>query len=984
MTWVRSICVVLPVLAGTLVLPGPASGAEASDPNLVGWWKLDDAGLTAVDSSGHGNDGTLVGNPVWGEGRIHGGLTFNGTSSYVECTGGTGLDVRKALTLTMWVRTGDSGNGERNSYLMKGEFTYGMRHRDTNDLEFYIYSVGHHYARVPATSAFNGTWHHLAGTYDGTAVRLYIDGQVQATTACTGLINEDTNYYVNFGRNSQGDSANQWYYQGDLDEVRIYDRALSQEEIQKLLKPELASMPVPGDGAKDIWPDVVLSWTAGVTAVSHDVYLGTVYDDVSQASRTDPRDVLKARAQGDAMYDPAGLLALDQTYYWRVDEVGAPPNAGPFKGDVWTFTVPFAFPVEGITATASSSNKTTQGPENTVHGVGLDSEDLHGVVTDTMWLSSSTGPSPAWIQYDFDKTYKLHEMWVWNYNASAEKILGYGIKDAAIDYSPNGVDWQALGDFQFEQGTAKAAYAHNTTVPFGGILAKAVRITARSSWKGKTQYGLSEVRFLCIPIHATDPQPASGQAVGGLDVVLTWHAGREAVAHEVHLGSDLNAVLAGSALVATVTTNSYSTAGLDLRYATTYYWKVDEVNEASTTPRIEGDLWTFSTPEYGTVDDFEAYDDECNRVYYVWKGGLENGENAECGVSAYAGNGTGSVVGNDEEPWAEQAIINTGQQSMPLAYDNAVSPFYSEATREWASPQSWSRGGVDTLTLYVRGDPVGFVETSPTTIVMNGTGTDIYNATDEGRFVWRQLTGDGSITARVDSLANTNAWAKAGVMIRESLDPGSSWAYSLMSSTNGAHFQARLTGGAGATSDTSMTLPADQTALRVPAWVRLERKGDAFRAYYSADGVAWTSNVWNPQTIPMVSTVYIGLAVTSHVANVVCAASFSNISTTGTVSGTWQSAELSVAQVAGNLPDEFYVGVKDSGGHVKVVTHPDPMVITTGEWEQWDVPLSQFGGVNLNSVTGILLGVGDRSAPKAGGAGTLYIDDIRLRRVASP
>lgn len=985
MKWVQSICVVLSILAGTFIGPGRATGAEArSDPNLVGWWKLDDAESTALDSSGRGNHGTLVGGPVWGEGRIRGGLTFNGTSNYVQCSGGTGLDVRSALTVTMWVRTADAANGERNAYLMKGEFTYGMRHRDSNEIEFYIYSLGHQYARVPVTSAFNGTWHHLAGTYDGTALRLYIDGEVQATTPWTGPINIDENYYVNFGRNSQGDSTAQWYYQGDLDEVRIYDRALSQEEIQKLLKPELASMPIPGDGAKDIWPDAIFSWTAGVTAVSHDVYLGTVFEDVSQASRANPRGVLVATAQADAVYVPAGLLALDQIYYWRVDETGAPPNAGPFKGDVWTFTVPFAFPIKGVTATASSSNKATTGPENTVNKSGLDAEDLHGVVTDTMWLSSTAGPSPAWIQYEFDKTYKLHEIWIWNYNASAEKILGYGIKDATIEYSPNGVDWQTLGDFQFEQGTAKGAYAHNTTVPVGGILAKAVRITAQSSWKGKAQVGLSEVRFLCIPIHATDPQPVSGQAVEDLDVVLTWHAGREAAAHEVHLGSDLNAVLAGSALVATVTENAYSTAGLDLHYATTYYWKIDEVNAASTTPRIEGDVWTFSTPEYETLEDFEDYDDECNRIFFAWKDGLGYSDTPDCGVSGYGGNGTSSIVGNADAPYAERTIVYSGLQSMPMEYNNAQGPLYSEALREWTSPQSWSRGGVDTLTVHLRGDPVGFMETSAGTIVMNGMGTDIYGTADEGRFVWKQLTGDGSIVARVDSLTNTNAWAKAGVMIRESLDPSSSWAYSLMSSTNGAHFQARVMALGESTSDTSMTLPAQQTALRVPAWVKLERKGSAFHAYYSVDGVTWTPNVWNPQTISMASTVYIGLAVTSHATGVVCAASFSNVATTGNVTGAWQSADLAVPQAVGNSPESFYVGIRDSAGQIRVVSHPDPLVITTGEWVQWDIPLSSFAGVNLRGVTGLLLGVGNRTAPKAGGAGMLYVDEILLRRLASP
>jgi hypothetical protein len=66
------------------------------------------------------------------------------------------------------------------------------------------------------------------------------------------------------------------------------------------------------------------------------------------------------------------------------------------------------------------------------------------------------------------------------------------------------------------------------------------------------------------------------------------------------------------------------------------------------------------------VDDFEAYDDACNRVYYVWKGGLGNDPNTDCGVSAYSGNGTGSEVGNWPPPVAEQTIFHSGKQSMPF------------------------------------------------------------------------------------------------------------------------------------------------------------------------------------------------------------------------------------------------------------------------------------------------------------------------------
>ena len=179
-----------------------------------------------------------------------------------------------------------------------------------------------------------------------------------------------------------------------------------------------------------------------------------------------------------------------------------------------------------------------------------------------------------------------------------------------------------------------------------------------------------------------------------------------------------------------------------------------------------------------------------------------------------------------------------------------------------------------------------------------------------------------------------------------------------------------------------------QSSLTAPYWVKLTRSGDTFTAQLSADGVTWTSVGTDPAassvTIPMVQDVTIGLVVTSRAAGAVCVARFSNVSTTGTVTGTWTQAEIgAVAQVAGNQPETFYVAVQDSAGNTKVVSHPDPAVIATGNWEQWDIALSEFAsaGVNLGSVTKLTLGVGNRSAPTAGGTGKLHIDDIRLIKV---
>ncbi|MFQ6035140.1 MAG: sugar-binding protein, partial [Sedimentisphaerales bacterium] len=121
--------------------------------------------------------------------------------------------------------------------------------------------------------------------------------------------------------------------------------------------PELSNNPRPANQATDVPRDVTLSWTPGVFADKHDVYLGNVFNDVNDASRTNPLGVLASQGQTASAYRPAVALDFGQTYYWRVDEVNAPPDYTIYKGAVWSFTVePIAYPIAGtsITATASS------------------------------------------------------------------------------------------------------------------------------------------------------------------------------------------------------------------------------------------------------------------------------------------------------------------------------------------------------------------------------------------------------------------------------------------------------------------------------------------------------------------------------------------------------------------------------------------------------------------------------------------------------
>jgi hypothetical protein len=527
------------------------------------------------------------------------------------------------------------------------------------------------------------------GNDTGTFQAILADGTLGAPVAFNG-----PNVYKDTGVDVAGQHAFGVVFTTDVrvKGVRItapgHD-ALSVSALPVRFDPKQSRDPQPKEKVTDVPRDVVLSWTPAQSAIAHDVYLGTSFENVSSASGTDPRGVLLSQGQAADTYDPDSL-EFGKTYYWRVDEVSAAPGSTPFKGAVWSFTVePYAYPVRNMKATASSTQPGT-GPENTINGSGLSADDQHSTDLKQMWLS--TGAQPNWIQYEFDKVYKLQELWIWNSNQEIEAFVGFGAKNVTIEYSLDGGTWTALaGVPEFARGTGGATYTHNTTIPFGGVFAKYVKLTINSTWGGIQQTGLSEVRFLAVPVQAREPGPADAAAGVTLDATLSWRSGREAASHKVYFGKDKDAVAKGTVPATTVTDSSFTPA--DLGFGTTYYWRVDEVNEARI-PRIyEGPLWSFTTQEYGVVDDFESYtDDEGNRIYEAW-------------LDGYGTTTNGSQVGYAQAPFAERAMVHGGKQSMPLSYNNTGGFSLSEAERTFDAPQDWTRGSIATLAVYYRGDP---------------------------------------------------------------------------------------------------------------------------------------------------------------------------------------------------------------------------------------------------------------------------------------
>jgi beta-galactosidase len=186
------------------------------------------------DSSGNGNNGTITGAPTYAAGKIGSALTLNGTADYVDCGAAASLDILNAVTLSVWIKPANFANSAYQTFVSKGDHAYCLHHTNGNVIEFYIYNTGWRSINGgPVTSTYNATWHHVAGTYDGSQLKLYVDGKMAGSTLWTGTIDTAT-HSVSIGRNSEQSGR---LFNGAIDDVRIYRGALPTSEIVKLANP---------------------------------------------------------------------------------------------------------------------------------------------------------------------------------------------------------------------------------------------------------------------------------------------------------------------------------------------------------------------------------------------------------------------------------------------------------------------------------------------------------------------------------------------------------------------------------------------------------------------------------------------------------------------------------------------------------------------------------------------------------------------------
>jgi endonuclease/exonuclease/phosphatase family metal-dependent hydrolase/regulation of enolase protein 1 (concanavalin A-like superfamily) len=249
-----------------------------------------------------------------------------------------------------------------------------------------------------------------------------------------------------------------------------------------------------------------------------------------------------------------------------------------------------------------------------------------------------------------------------------------------------------------------------------------------------------------------------------------------------------------------------------------------------------------------------------------------------------------------------------------------------------ALPSGWSTKDVGAVAAAGAATSVNNIFT------VEGSGKDVWGTADEFRFVYKQLTGDGSVVSQVSAIDNVNAWVKAGVMMRETLNANSRHAFMLVSPGKGLAFQRRTSTG-GSTSNTAASGSA-------PYYVKLSRSGSTFKAQKSVDGVTWTTV--GSQSITMASTIYVGIAVSSHVDGSLASATFQRTAVTAAPAQTEPpAAGVAAATIRvlhwnlhhGNDPNNKWAFPRQ----MEVIANAKPDIISLNEVEKYN---SSYGNID--------------------------------------
>jgi len=619
--------------------------------DLVGHWTLDDgSGTTITDISGNGNDGTIVDNPTWDITWIPGitgsALEFyglgvpGGGGDYFDCGSDPSLNMTGPISIALWIRP------------------------DADDPE------GNVTTTAPMAKTDGSDWSYQ--------VR-YGWGQGAPEPYMSFTFNSSPRAWAHVGKNLE---RYEWCHIACSHDGTTLKCYLNGEETNSVPMGQFGGIGTPVIIGTDGWGCDWIGAIDDVRIYDHGLSVPEILSAmegkvVLRAWGPTPADgTLYPNTWVNISWKPGPKAVTHDVYFGdNFDDVNAGAEStfqGNQAGNFMVVGFPgFAFP-DGLVPGTTYYWRVDE-----VNDAEPNSPWVGDVWSFSIPPKTAYFPDPADGADSVDVDVQLN--WTGGYGAKLHTVY-FGDNSEEVDNATGGLP---QGTLSYSPGTLKMAKTYYWRVDEFD----AIETHKGNVWSFTTEGAVG------------NPDPANGAVDVTQTPVLTWVPGVFADTHEVYFGTDAEAVknanTSSPEYKGSGNLDSESFESGQLEWNTTYYWRIDEANNTDADSPWTGPLWSFTTANFLIVDDFESYNDldptdpDNNRIFNVWIDGYEDPTN-------------GSLVGYENPPFAEQTIVHGGNQSMPMSYDNAVGK--SEATLTLTSNRDWTVNGVNTLTIWFRGE----------------------------------------------------------------------------------------------------------------------------------------------------------------------------------------------------------------------------------------------------------------------------------------
>jgi hypothetical protein len=587
------------------------------------------SGNQVQDDSANSNTGTIVGDPQMVEGLKGKALQFDGVddgisipdSQFINVTGGpfpnrTIIAVFKCDDVTKQEKQTVFEEGGRTRgltiYVFDGEVYVGGWNRAEYD-----WNPGS-WLSAPINS---NAWHAVslvirdgAEAVEDDKFEMWMDGELVGTAPGGQIHNHSNDNAIGYTDENNvfhddDGSGDGWFFEGAIDEVWILNDALTETELGAFRGTvwPYAVGPTPADGAFHPEKWVTVSWLPGPFALSNDVYFGDNFDDVEAGTE----DTFQGNQT--ATYFAVGsartpYLVPGVTYYWRVDEVNDTEPNSPWKGDVWSFSIP---------------PRTAYAPEPA---------DGAGSVDQNVELSWMGGYGA-----------KLHHVYFGDNFDDVNSATG-AVPNPDATYTPGPLKLAKTYYWRVDEVDAVSTYK-------GKVWSFTTKGAVGSP---KPSNGAVDIKQIQVLSWSPGDNAASHQVYFGTDKEVVRNANTSSPEYKGrrNLGSE-----------------SYDPGMLE--WDSTYCWRVDEVNNTNPDSPWIGPVWSFTTANFLIIDDFEDYDIGNNEIWWSWIDGLGYASHPTLPAHPGNGTGS-AVGWDDTPSYTEETIVHGGNQSMPLFYDNSI------------------------------------------------------------------------------------------------------------------------------------------------------------------------------------------------------------------------------------------------------------------------------------------------------------------------